>query len=95
LLAWTEVFFVAMPDASFETIAAHESGNTAIDEGYFVGTNTGPLHAPTGETIPPTGKSIRVRSCDAITVENGQITSHRFYFDQMDFLGQLGLLPPS
>jgi hypothetical protein len=26
-------------------------------------------------------------------VENGVIVSHRFYFDQMEFLGQLGLLP--
>jgi hypothetical protein len=26
-----------------------------------------------------------------VTVENGVITSHRFYFDQMEFLGQLGL----
>jgi len=27
------------------------------------------------------------------TVEDGAVTSHRFYFDQMEFLGQLGLLP--
>jgi hypothetical protein len=26
------------------------------------------------------------------TVRNGRITRHDFYFDQMDFLGQLGLL---
>jgi hypothetical protein len=34
-----------------------------------------------------------MRSCDVAEVEGGLITSHRFYFDQMDFLGQLGLLP--
>ena len=48
---------------------------------------------PTGETIRATGKRVRVRSCDVITVESGVITSHRFYFDQMEFLGQLGLVP--
>jgi len=29
----------------------------------------------------------------AMTVEGGLVTQHRFYFDQMELLGQLGLLP--
>jgi len=89
---WALEFKVAFPDASYESTREHEVGNTAIDEGYFVGTNTGPLKLPDGE-IPPTGKSVRVRACDIATVENGLVTSHRFYFDQMDFLTQLGLVP--
>jgi hypothetical protein len=72
----------------------HDAGNVAIDEGYLVGTHTGPLPTPSGETIPATGKQINVRSCDVATVEAGVVTQHRFYFDQMEFLGQLGLLPP-
>jgi ketosteroid isomerase-like protein len=91
VVAWTKQFFDAFPDATYEPVNEYESGNTAIDEGYFVGTNTEPLQGPTGETIPATGKSVRVRACDIATVEKGVITSHRFYFDQMDFLGQLGL----
>jgi predicted ester cyclase len=91
VVAWSSEFLDAFPDARFESVYAHESGNTAIDEGYFVGTNTGPLVSPTGETMPATGRSVRFRACDIATVENGVITSHRFYFDQMDFLGQLGL----
>lgn len=81
------------PDNSYEPAYKHESGDTAIDEGYFVGTNTAPLSLPTGESVPATGKAVRLRVCDIATVQNGVITSHRFYFDQMDFLGQLGLLP--
>jgi ketosteroid isomerase-like protein len=88
-------FFDAFPDARYEALHAHESGNTAIDEGYFVGTNTGPLQGPTGESFPATGKSVRVRTCDIATVEKGLVTSHRFYFDQMEFLGQLGLIEES
>jgi ketosteroid isomerase-like protein len=65
----------------------------AIDEGYVVGTNTAPLPMPSGESVSATGKQIRVRSCDVVTVEGGMVTSHRFYFDQMEFLSQLGLLP--
>jgi ketosteroid isomerase-like protein len=93
IAAWFGQFRVALPDASWESAHEHESGNVAIDEGYVVGTNTGPLAMPTGESIPPTGKSVRVRGCDIVTVENGLVTRHRFYFDQMDFLGQLGLAP--
>jgi ketosteroid isomerase-like protein len=93
--AYLGEFMTAFPDASYEPIAQHESGATAIDEGYFVGTNTGPMSGPDGETMEPTGKSVRARSCDVATVENGVVTSHRFYFDNMDFLQQLGLIPAS
>jgi hypothetical protein len=48
---------------------------------------------PSAESIPATGKQIRVRDCDVATVTGGLLTRHRFYFDQMEFLGQLGLLP--
>ena len=89
LTAFTESF----PDLGFEPLYKHEAGNAAIDEGYVVGTNTNPLQMPTGETLPATGKQVRVRGCDIVTVENGRITSHRFYYDQMEFLAQLGMLP--
>lgn len=95
IVAWSKQFFEAFPDARYEPVNEYESGNTAIDEGYFVGTNTGPLQGPTGETIPATGKPVRARACDIATVENGVITSHRFYFDQLDFLSQLGLMEGS
>ncbi|HKO83567.1 MAG TPA: ester cyclase [Actinomycetota bacterium] len=81
------------PDNSCEPAYKHESGDTAIDEGYFVGTNTAPLSLPTGESAPATGKAVRVRICDIATVQNGVITNHRFYFDQVDLFCQLGLLP--
>ena len=93
IAAWFGQFAAAFPDASWESAHKHESGNVAIDEGYVVGTHTGPLPMPDGENIPPTGKSVRVRACDAATVEDGLATSHRFYFDQMELLGQLGLAP--
>ncbi len=86
LLGFTRAF----PDASFESTAAHEAGNTAIDEGYFVGTHTGVLSTPAGD-IEPTGRPLRLRECDVLTVANGVAVAHRFYYDQLDFLAQLGL----
>ena len=93
IVQWSKQFFESFPDASYQAERKFESGDTAIDEGWFVGTNTGPLLLPTGETFPATGKRVRVRAADVATVGNGVITSHRFYFDQMEFLGQLGLAP--
>jgi hypothetical protein len=81
-------------DLQYKYLQKHDAGDVAIDEGYLIGTHTGPLPTPSGETIPATGKKINVRSCDVATVEAGLITQHRIYFDQMQFLGQLGLLPP-
>lgn len=84
---------LVFPDSGYESLQKHESGNVAIDEGYFTGTHTEPLPMPSGETVPPTGKQVRVRACDLATVEGGVITAHHLYFDQLEFLGQLGLLP--
>lgn len=85
-------FWEALPDVRYEHTERYEAGNVAIDEGFVVGTNTGPIRLPSGETLPATGKQLRIRSCDIARVEAGGITSHHFYFDQMEFLGQLGLL---
>ncbi len=41
--------------------------------------------------MPATGKSVRLRSCDVATVEDGVITRHHFYFNEMELMNQLGL----
>ncbi|MFF8358529.1 ester cyclase [Streptomyces chartreusis] len=84
----------AVPDGSYQSVHAYEVGNTAIDEGVFTGKNTGPIQLPSGETLPPTQKEIRIRGVDFATVDDdGRIVDYRLYFDEMEFLGQLGLLP--
>ncbi|MCW2805507.1 MAG: hypothetical protein JWN06_3724 [Propionibacteriaceae bacterium] len=90
---YTLQFLDAFPDFTYEYLQKHEAGDIAIDEGYITGTNTGALTMGSGESLPATGKRVRVRGCDVAVVEAGQITAHRFYHDQMDLLGQLGLLP--
>jgi ketosteroid isomerase-like protein len=82
-----------VPDGTFKTLHAYESGDTAIDEGVFSGRNTGPIQLPTGETLPATQKEVRIRGVDIATVKDGRIVDYRLYFDEMEFLGQLGLLP--
>lgn len=86
----------AIPDGSYESVHSYEVGNTAIDEGIFRGRNTGPIQLPTGETLPATQKEISIRGVDFATVDDsGHIVDYRLYFDEMEFLDQLGLLPPT
>ena len=80
----------AFPDASYESRSGFEVGGTAIDEGWFVGTHTGVLNTPAGD-VPPTGKRLRVRACDILDVKDGVGVAHRFYYDQLDLMTQLGL----
>lgn len=83
----------AVPEARFESLSSFEVGDTAIDEGIYSGTNTGPLAFPDGTSIPATHRNISIHGVDFATVRDGRITSYRLYFDQLEFLNQLGLLP--
>ncbi|MBT2438863.1 SgcJ/EcaC family oxidoreductase [Streptomyces sp. ISL-36] len=93
IVAYWRTMTEAIPEATFTTLYSFETDDTAIDEGVFSGRNTGPIQFPTGETLPATGKEIRIRGVDLAQVADGRIVSYRLYFDQMEFLGQLGLLP--
>lgn len=95
ILGYLRRFSVALPDFDWEELGSCESGDTAVDEGWVVGTNTGPIETPS-QTVPATGRRVRVRCCDVATVRDGQIARHNFYFDQLELFGQLGLLsdPP-
>jgi steroid delta-isomerase-like uncharacterized protein len=92
IVEYWQGFFQTFPDISGRDEFEAESGDTAINEWSTSGTNEGPLETPEG-TIPATGKRVTLRGCDAMTVRGGRITSHRVYYDQLSFLGQLGLVP--
>ena len=83
----------AFPDLSWEARATFESADSALDEGWIVGTHTETLSSPEGD-VPATGKPLRLRECDVVAVREGRAVSHRFYYDQLDFASQLGLTEP-
>ncbi|MFF8278722.1 ester cyclase [Streptomyces lateritius] len=93
IVAYWRSMTEAMTETAFTTLYTFDTEDTAIDEGVFSGRNTGPIELPTGEILPATGKEIRIRGVDLAQVADGRIVSYRLYFDQMEFLGQLGLLP--
>jgi predicted ester cyclase len=86
--AWESGF----PDGQLKMLNFVETGDLAIAEGTFSGTNTGSLMTP-GGAIPPTGKRLQMKYCDLFRVREGKIVEHRVYFDQVEFLTQLGLMP--
>lgn len=84
--------FGAFPDLHVELRNCIEGDGAVIAEALLTGTHTGALPTPGGD-VPPTNKRIELEVADAFDVENGKVTGHRVYFDQMAMMTQLGLLP--
>ena len=92
IVQYWERFFAAFPDLNGRDEFKAESGDTAINEWWFSGTNSGPMETPEG-TMPATGKQVKLAGCDALTVREGRIRSHRAYYEQLGVMTQLGLVP--
>lgn len=90
IVEWMREFTRAFPDVHFELTGQWDAGDAAIDEGYLIGTHTGPLAGPEGE-IPPTGRQVRLRECDIVKVSDGKAREHHFYYDRQELLEQLGV----
>jgi steroid delta-isomerase-like uncharacterized protein len=85
-------FWEALPDATITWENHVESGSAIAGEGLLTGTHSGPFRTPEGE-IPASGRYVRLPYAFIRCVEGGKITSEHLYFDQMEFLQQLGALP--
>ena len=80
------------PDNQIRPVTFVEEGSTGVLEALFEGTHTAPLNAP-GGSIPPTGKRVSIPYIVMDQVESGKFTRLRLYFDQVDMMTQLGLMP--
>ena len=92
VLGFLGVFQEAFPDGRLEVGPLLVDGSSVAVEGKFVGTHDGILHSPDGD-VAPTGRAVELRWSSAYEVSGAELTSEHLYFDQMDLLGQLGLLP--
>ena len=86
-------FWEALPDSQIKRTGEFVAGDTAISEGFFTGTHTGVFRTPQGE-VPPSGNAVNLRFASLKRVVDGKIVSERIYFDQMEFMMQIGALPP-
>lgn len=92
ILGFLSVFQQAFPDGRLEVKQSLVDGSLAVNEGSFVGTHTGVLQSPAGE-IAPTGKAVNFRWTAVYEIRGSELAYEHLYFDQMELLGQLGLLP--
>jgi ketosteroid isomerase-like protein len=76
--------------------AVADSDDTVFAEGRWTGDHNGTLAMPDGE-LPPTGRTISFRFAIAVSRRPGEerVSSVHLYFDQLEFLGRLGVLPES
>ena len=92
VLAFLGVFHEAFPDLRLEVNQVLTDGPAAAAEGTITGTHDGVLHSPNGD-VGPTGRAVELRWAAVYLTDGDTLTSEHLFFDQMDFLGQLGLLP--
>ena len=83
----------AAPDRTSEVLALVGEGDIVVEEGRYLGTHTGTIRIPGGVEIPATGKSMDLPFSAVFRLENGRIKSIRLYYDQLELLTQLGLMP--
>lgn len=87
--AWQTAF----PDSVVRARRIVADGERAMTESTFSGTHTGTFRTPTGQEIPPTGKTVAVDYTDAWQVVDEKAVYDRVYFDELELLAQLGLYP--
>jgi steroid delta-isomerase-like uncharacterized protein len=82
----------AFPDAAGTVTSSVASGDTAVLEVTWKGTQTGPLTTAAG-TIPASGKSQETPAAVFYVFEGAKIKASRHYFDAMTLLKQIGAVP--
>ncbi|HEY6424647.1 MAG TPA: ester cyclase [Pseudonocardiaceae bacterium] len=85
---WTN-FFTALPDvqATMEDLVV--AGDRVVGRFVYRGTHTGPFLG-----IPPTGRSIEMRSIDIWRVADGMFAEHWDELNTLEVFQQLGVVAP-
>jgi len=87
-MSWLRAF----PDARMTVHNSVMSEGWAVQEFTFEGTHDEALVGPGGE-IPATHRHLAGRGVQLLRIEGDKIADSRLYYDQVDVLTQLGLMP--
>jgi steroid delta-isomerase-like uncharacterized protein len=82
----------AFPDARIDVRAEIADGDWVAQQFTFRGIHEGTLASPAG-AIPPTHRRLDGRGVQLVRVEGGRVTETHLYFDQVQVMAQLGLMP--
>jgi len=87
-----KAMFVWAPDTRIEQHPIKiASGQWTSVIGIMEGTFTEPMPLPDGTSIPPTGKSFKLTMATVGYWENGVMTEEYLFWDNMEFMKQIGL----
>jgi steroid delta-isomerase-like uncharacterized protein len=87
-LSWVRAF----PDARLTVKNELVTGDWVAQEFTFEGTHEGTLSSPAGD-VPATHKRLNGRGVQIFKVEGDVVTDTRLYYDQVQVMTQLGLMP--
>jgi predicted ester cyclase len=87
-----KAFWEALPDGTITHEQHVEAGERIVIEGHLTGTHTGTFRTPQGD-VAPAGNPVRLRYASVRRVQAGKIASEHLYFDQLEFLMQIGAIP--
>ncbi|MBV8195970.1 MAG: ester cyclase, partial [Candidatus Dormibacteraeota bacterium] len=91
--AW-QMYMAAFPDEHPTAPLRHiVEGNTSVTIWQSEATHSGPLMTPTGDTLPATGKKVAFKGVTVQEIEGDKLKKQTFYFDNAEFLQQLGFMP--
>ena len=88
-----DAYLEAAPDRTSYVDSLICQDNVVVEQGTYGGTHTGTFRGPDGSEIPPTGKTMNVSFAAIFHVTDDKIASIRLYYDQIELLTQLGLMP--
>ena len=87
-MAWLRAF----PDARLTVHNELVDGDWVVQQFTFEGTHEDTLSSPNGD-IPATHNRLQGRAVQMLKVEGDSVTETHLYFDQVQVMTQLGLMP--
>ena len=83
----------SFPDNRVAVRTVFGAADEGVEEAVFEGTHTGTLRGADETEIPPTNRCVAVPFVATYTLRDERVTSYHLYFDQVELLTQLGLMP--
>ncbi len=81
-------YLTGFSDVTFTIKDVFGMGNKLVKHWNFKGTHTGVFLG-----IPPTGKKVDIEGVTLVRMEKGKIAEEQDFFDNLEFMQQLGLIP--
>jgi steroid delta-isomerase-like uncharacterized protein len=88
--AYYNNFLTGFSNIQFNIKDIFGQGNKLVKYWNFKGTHTGLFFG-----IPATGKTVSIDGTTLVRMANGKIAEERDFYDNLDFMTQLGLIPPA